>query len=215
MDTAFFARGASPVARDALRFRLDIASKTKLVLLSGKLLPFKRPLDVVTAVSRVRSAEVDAAVLVAGSGPLEADMRAHAKALAVPLHILGFQNQSRMPAAYSACDLLELPSDGRETWGLVCDEALACGRPIVVSSAAGCAEDLVTVDSGAVFASGDMSGAAQQLMADIALDTPPREAARLSDEHSVEAAASGIVAALRAAARQGGPQTIGDARPTV
>ena len=47
-----------------------------------------------------------------------------------------------MPACYAACDVLVLPSTGRETWGLVANEALACGRPIIVSDAVGCAPDL-------------------------------------------------------------------------
>ena len=78
----------------------------------------------------------------AGSGELEAHVEAAAAASGVPLHLLGFRNQTEMPAAYAAADCLVLPSDGRETWGLVANEALACGRPIIVSDACGCAPDL-------------------------------------------------------------------------
>ena len=42
-----------------------------------------------------------------------------------------------------AADCLVLPSDYRETWGLVVNEALASGLPCIVSDACGCAEDLV------------------------------------------------------------------------
>ena len=31
----------------------------------------------------------------------------------------GFLNQTEMPAAYAAADMLVLPSTGRETWNLV------------------------------------------------------------------------------------------------
>jgi glycosyltransferase involved in cell wall biosynthesis len=48
-----------------------------------------------------------------------------------------------MPDAYAAADVLVLPSDAGETWGLVVNEAMASGRPAVVSRAVGCCADLV------------------------------------------------------------------------
>jgi len=36
-----------------------------------------------------------------------------------------------------------LPSDGGETWGLVVNEAMACGSPAIVSDAVGCGPDLI------------------------------------------------------------------------
>jgi glycosyltransferase involved in cell wall biosynthesis len=49
-----------------------------------------------------------------------------------------------MPRTYAAGDLLVLPSQGSgETWGLVVNEAMNLGKPIVVSSHVGCGPDLV------------------------------------------------------------------------
>src|SRR4029077_8133491 len=56
---------------------------------------------------------------------------------------LGFLNQSEINRAYVAADCLVLPSDAKETWGLVVNEAMASGLPCIVSDACGCAEDLV------------------------------------------------------------------------
>ncbi len=36
-----------------------------------------------------------------------------------------------------------LPSNGDETWGLVVNEAMACGLPAIVSDAVGCQPDLI------------------------------------------------------------------------
>ncbi|HEV3116334.1 MAG TPA: glycosyltransferase, partial [Gemmataceae bacterium] len=55
----------------------------------------------------------------------------------------GFMNQTEISRAYVAADCLVLASDHGETWGLVVNEALASGLPCVVSSACGCAEDMV------------------------------------------------------------------------
>lgn len=63
------------------------------------------------------------------------------------VHLLGFFNQSQMPTAYVLGEVLCLLSEG-ETWGLVVNEALACGRPAIVSDTVGCAADLITPETG-------------------------------------------------------------------
>ncbi len=101
-------------------------------------------------------------LLFAGSGELEAAARAqcevafaaeavsdHPAAPAAPgrsrpqASFVGFLNQREISRAYVAADCLILPSDYRETWGLVANEALASGLPALVSDACGCAEDLI------------------------------------------------------------------------
>jgi glycosyltransferase involved in cell wall biosynthesis len=87
-----------------------------------------------------------------GSGPLEGQVRAEAARLGVNLQMTGFMNQSELGEMYALADCLVLPSAYPETWGLVVNEALAAGLPCVVSSAAGCAPDLIRDDeTGYVF----------------------------------------------------------------
>jgi glycosyltransferase involved in cell wall biosynthesis len=74
---------------------------------------------------------------------------------------VGFLNQTEISQAYVAADVLVLPSDSGETWGLVVNEAMACGTPAVVSDQCGCAEDLVArLDRRLVFRCGDVDGLA-------------------------------------------------------
>ena len=135
VDTAWFARqGDARRSASACARSHGIAPETTVLLFAGKLVPFKRPVDLVIAAAKCRTRAVKAEVMVAGSGELEPNLQAAAASSGVRLHLLGFRNQTEMPAAYAAADCLVLPSDGRETWGLVANEALACGRPIVVSS---------------------------------------------------------------------------------
>src|SRR5262249_53545311 len=108
IDTQRFAGAATPVVRNALRSRLNAGPDSKLVLFAGKLVAFKRPLDLVGAVALLRTQGLDAQVLVAGAGSLEGAMRDRAHDLGVPLHLLGFQNQTAMPQAYAAADALVL-----------------------------------------------------------------------------------------------------------
>lgn len=197
VETTRFAERATAEARDDLRNRLGIAPTSFVVLFAGKLLPFKRPLDIVHALAEVRATGHDCRMLVAGSGPLEADLIALAAKLQVPLDLLGFQNQSQMPAVYAAADVLVLPSDGRETWGLVANEALASGKPIIVSDAVGCARDLASDGIyGRSFQMGDNIALANEIaeMSKAALETG--RISQLSDEYSIKAAIVGIEAAL-------------------
>ena len=68
--------------------------------------------------------------------------------------VLPFQNQTRMPVVYRLGDLFVLPSGFNETWGLAVNEAMACGRPVLVTNRVGCAEDVVDSSCGSVFSTG-------------------------------------------------------------
>lgn len=201
VDTGWFAARATASARQALRGELGLAATDKAVLFAGKLIPLKRPLDLVEACAVLRREGVPAHLLIAGSGVLEQDMRARAEALEVPASFLGFCNQSRMPAAYAAADMLALVSQ-HETWGLVANEALACARPIVVSDAAGCAGDLADGSVGRVYRVGDIAGLARAIRETAREPPDVRAIAALSDRYSLRAAASGIFDALEAVTRR-------------
>lgn len=117
----------------------------------------------------------------------------------VPLRMLGFCNQTQMPAVYAAADVLILPSTGPETWGPIANKAVACGLPAVLSAAVGCEPDLIALArAGTTFQMGDVV-ACGQARNDV-LTCPPAkmDIAQVSDRHSIAAAAQGIVAALNA-----------------
>ena len=135
----------------------------------------------------------------AGDGVLRSQLAEAARAAGVPLHLLGFRNQSAMPAAYAAADALVLPSDGRETWGLVANEALACGRPVIVSDACGCAPDLaVDGTAGRTFPCGNVARLAQAIDEVCAAQPASQAIADVSSRYSLHRAAAGIAAALAA-----------------
>jgi glycosyltransferase involved in cell wall biosynthesis len=196
VDTGWFAARATAEVRKLVRTRLNIALDMPVVLFAGKLLPFKRPLDLIAAATLLKATGREIAILVAGAGPLESDTARAARDAGVAYHALGFCNQSQMPEAYAAADVLVLPSDGRETWGLVANEALACGRPIVLSDAVGCAPDLAADRAvGRLFPVGDIAALTNAIWS-LLRDPPSLDSiAAKSAAYSPAAAASGILRA--------------------
>jgi glycosyltransferase involved in cell wall biosynthesis len=197
VDTEWFAARSSAEAGAMLRKQVGIDGDEKVVLFAGKLLPFKRPLDVIDAAGRLQRQGQKLTLMVAGAGPLQEAMRECALENGVKLVLLGFKNQTEMPGCYAASDVLVLPSTKRETWGLVANEALACGRPIIVSDAVGCAPDLAMDGAaGRVFPLGDIDRLAESIAG--MLRTPPsaQQIAERSQEYSIEAACNGICGAL-------------------
>jgi len=59
------------------------------------------------------------------------------------VYLLGFRQIRELPSIYAFADAFILPSS-EEEWGLVVNEAMASGIPVVVSQNAGCAADLVS-----------------------------------------------------------------------
>ncbi|MGD9591748.1 MAG: glycosyltransferase family 4 protein, partial [Candidatus Berkiella sp.] len=74
-----------------------------------------------------------------GQGPLEKSLQ---KRLPVNVKMLGHISNHELAHLYAAHDVLVLPSL-REPWGLVVEEALYHGLPVIVSDKVGCANDLV------------------------------------------------------------------------
>jgi glycosyltransferase involved in cell wall biosynthesis len=100
-------------------------------------------------------------VLFLGDGPLRSDVETELRLLNVRGEVVGFINQSALGEYYAAADLLVVPSD-QETWGLVANEIMACGKPVVASDRVGCAYDLLNGGTnegltGAIYPCGDVA----------------------------------------------------------
>ena len=73
------------------------------------------------------------------------------------MRFAGFRNQTELPAFYDLCDLFVLPSDN-EAWGLVLNEVMNAGKPIIASDQVGAARDLIREGvNGHVFPAGDLA----------------------------------------------------------
>lgn len=155
IDVGRFAAPQADFAIEAARWRseLQIGPDRKLLLYAGKFESKKRPVELMRAVSRLRDPTV--MLILVGGGALQGEIDALAATQPSRFRVVPFQNQSRMPIVYRLGDVFVLPSAYGETWGLVVNEALACGIPVIVSDRVGCAADLVDSSYGRIFAWND------------------------------------------------------------
>ena len=194
--------------RSELRGKWSVPEHATCFLFCGKLIPKKHPLDLLRALQRAVTAGAPAHVRVVGDGELMAQARALVERERLPVTFAGFLNQTEIVSAYVASDCLVLPSDTGETWGLVVNEAMACGLPAIVSNQVGCGPDLISEGvTGATFPMGQVDALAQ-LLIDFSRDSVRLRALgaaareRVSSCYSVERAVEGTVAAIDAVVAQ-------------
>ncbi len=172
----------------------------------GKLIEKKRPGDFLEGIRRYLQQDNgrDIHALVVGDGPLGTSLRKAAEALGDRVHFTGFVNQSEIPAYYRVADVVVLPSDARESWGLVVNEAAACGRPAIVSEEVGCTPDLIDNEhTGFSYAVGDCAQLVDR-MADArrvcteSLGAVRQALADNSSRYSIPKATDGLLSAIGA-----------------
>lgn len=149
-------------ARHALRALTGARENVALVV--GRLVEAKGTTALLEQWSQVPAAAREGWSLVfVGDGPLEPKIREAATAHPGEIVHLPAVAPERMAEIYAASDLLVFPSLG-DPWGLVVNEAFACGLPAVCSRLAGCADDILEPGhNGWLFDPTDGTEAAQTL----------------------------------------------------
>jgi glycosyltransferase involved in cell wall biosynthesis len=168
VDNAFFQAACAKVRpqRESLRSSLGLLRGRPVILFAAKFTTVKAPEELLSAFARVYggfAANSAPYLLFVGDGPLRGALEEGARPLGDAVRFLGFRNQSELPALYDLCDVFALPSRF-EPWGLVVNEAMNAGRPVIVSDRVGAAADLVEDGvNGFVYPSGDVDALASGL----------------------------------------------------
>ena len=105
--------------------------------------------NLIDAVDAIRRRIPDVLVVIVGTGPLAADLRARVEARGVGERGSASPASSPrhdLPSAYRAADLMIVPTIALEGFGLVVVEALACGTPVLVTPIAGLPEVVRDLD---------------------------------------------------------------------
>lgn len=148
VDQAFFFAIAEHAKgrRAELRTRFALPQARPVVLFGGVL----RRGKAVDMLVRALALLPDVHLAVAGAGPEGDALRSLANSIAPGrVHFLGFLNQTELAESYAAADVFCLPSRA-EPWGLVVNEAIAVGTPVVVTDICGVATNVREAGAGVV-----------------------------------------------------------------
>jgi glycosyltransferase involved in cell wall biosynthesis len=146
VDNVFFAEGAAAVrGAGGLGRRAPGVPDGPCFMASNRFIPRKNLARLVEAYARYRGVVGGEAwgLVLLGDGPERPVLDAQI-AESVPGGVLfpGFRQIDELPAYYALAACFVHPAL-QDQWGLVVNEAMACGLPVLVSRAAGCAADLV------------------------------------------------------------------------
>jgi glycosyltransferase involved in cell wall biosynthesis len=156
IDNARFRTDRSVEAAE-LRSSLNLKEDDILILFAGKFEQVKNVGLLLSAFIDLNKPGVH--LLLVGNGINEESLKKQAEESIVAdrIHFIPFRNQTYMPVLYQAADLFCLPSNS-ETWGLAINEAMACGKAVLVSDKVGAAADLVKPGyNGAIFKAGSLT----------------------------------------------------------
>ncbi|MFN3431876.1 MAG: glycosyltransferase [Candidatus Sericytochromatia bacterium] len=134
------------------------------------------------AFARLRATHPDATLRLAGTGPIEQELRAraHALGLAGAVTWLGRVSDADLVRHYQAADFTVVPTVALEGFGLITVESLACGTPVVGTAEGGTAEILRPFAPHLLVPPGQPDALADKLLALLAgtEPTPSGEACR-------------------------------------
>jgi glycosyltransferase involved in cell wall biosynthesis len=144
VDNSLFAVQADVARAHAEEFRAKLQLPLRFILFAGRLVPDKGVFDLLQAYAKLESGlRSEVGLVFAGDGIAREELARQAKRITPGMICFpGFAQREDLARLYALAETLILPTYS-DTWGLVVNEAMACGLPIIVSSVAGCSSDLV------------------------------------------------------------------------
>jgi glycosyltransferase involved in cell wall biosynthesis len=190
--------------RAEVRRRYGLPEDAVVVLFLGKMIPIKRPADLLEAVGLLRQQGVGVHALFVGDGPLRPNLEQQTRdrGLGDLVRLSGFVNQREMPLVLDCADVLAMTSE-KDPHPLAVTEALITGNAVVASDRVGCVGPTDTVRpgiNGLVYPCGNvpaLAAALRQLVEDEPLRRRMSEASRLlAPTQDVDVAVSAVLEAI-------------------
>jgi glycosyltransferase involved in cell wall biosynthesis len=144
VDNELFAARAAGARAHAAEFRERLGLPTRFILFVGRVVEEKGVFDLLEAYAKLESElRSQVALVYAGDGASRRELEQLAgRVKPGTVCFPGFAQRDDLGGFYGLAEMLVLPTHS-DPWGLVVNEAMACGLPIIVTSVAGCAADLV------------------------------------------------------------------------
>ncbi len=180
VDNDFFRERADIARNNRVEFReeLGLEPGRPIILYAGKMQDRKHPLTLLAAFRGLDMDRVGHPYLIyVGDGAQKSTMEQDAQDLGDRVRILGFKNQTELPAFFDLADIFVLASE-KEPWGLAVNEAMNGQTAVIVSNQCGCAADLIRPDCGRIIEADDAAAlriALEEMLRD------PEELARMGE----------------------------------
>jgi glycosyltransferase involved in cell wall biosynthesis len=146
VDNDHFARQADAAREHAAEAREQLGLPARYFLANGRFVEKKNLFRLFEGFARYRSAARAEAwdLVLLGDGELRPQLLDHVARLGLQeaVHLPGFRQYEELPAYYGLAEVF-VHGSTTEPWGLVVNEAMAAGLPVLVSDRCGCAADLV------------------------------------------------------------------------
>jgi glycosyltransferase involved in cell wall biosynthesis len=202
VDIDFFRRTAEMVRSSRSAQRATLRLPSRFFLFVGRLVPEKGVFDLLEAYGRLApQLRSEVGLVFVGDGAARAELERCAATIAPgAIQFAGFAQREQLATYYAMAEAFVFPTH-TDPWGLVVNEAMACGLPVIATSAAGCTADLVEDRwNGRVVPAGDanqLALAMQELAdsADLRCVMGQRSRERIQ-QYSPEACAAGFADAV-------------------
>lgn len=144
VDNGLFATLAKEARAHGTEVRQKLELPSRFILFVGRLVPEKGVFDLLEAYARLEgSLRSEVGLVFAGDGIAREELVQQSKGISPGFICFpGFAQRENLAGLYALAETLVLPTHS-DPWGLVVNEAMACGVPIIVSTVAGCSADLV------------------------------------------------------------------------
>jgi glycosyltransferase involved in cell wall biosynthesis len=205
VDNAFFSREASLAWARADELRRQFNLPQHYFLYVGRLIASKGVFDLLEGYSQLEpELRANMGLLFVGDGVEQSELEKRAARIQPGVvRFAGFAHREQLAAYYALAEAFVFPTH-TDPWGLVVNEAMACGLPIIATDVAGCVADLLE-DGGNGYVV--QKGAPEKLteaLASVARSPDVRAAmglrsSRRIEQNSPEMCAAGFVAVVHAA----------------
>lgn len=203
VDNSLFAKAREVTEDEKKALKTELGLTGPVAFYCGQFIARKGLDTLIEAVDMI-DPKLNFSLLALGGGPLQDQLQNSFKTSTKrKLSIPGFVQPSDIYKYYAISDVFILPAH-IDTWGMVVNEAMAAGVPVIVSTGAGAHADMVQDgQSGMVFAKGDAAGLAKA-MERVLSSSPLRDkmikiADTILEQYTLETAAKQFVQATNAA----------------
>jgi glycosyltransferase involved in cell wall biosynthesis len=147
----------------AVRASYGFSSEDYVIGICAALRPEKAHLDLVSAIVRLHAAGIPARCMIIGDGPQRTVIERRIASLNLSKSVVITGMQSDIRVFMASCDVCVLSSHAVETFSLAALEAMAMGKPLVLSNIGGADEQVLDGQTGYLYPAGDVGQLANRL----------------------------------------------------